>query len=175
MVVKLNPTLLGREELGSILYDRMGYTGIVVPDRAFVADAKWGEIVAMMERLGPEAEALGRGLGVKFSNTLVVENHKSFFPASEPLMYLSGPALHPLAIALVDRFRRTFGDRFPISFSGGDRRGQFRRCRRLGPDAGHRLQRPVEARRLSARLALCGPVLSSAWMKSVRRISTSSR
>ena len=34
-------------------------------------------------------------------------------------MYLSGPPLHPLAIALVRRFRRTFGDRFPISFSAG--------------------------------------------------------
>jgi putative selenate reductase len=34
-------------------------------------------------------------------------------------MYLSGPPLHPLAIALVRRFRRSFGDRFPISFSAG--------------------------------------------------------
>ena len=62
---------------------------------------------------------------MKFSNTLVVENHKRFFPVSEPLMYLSGSALHPLAIALVDRFRRTFGDRFPISFSGGVDEGNF--------------------------------------------------
>jgi putative selenate reductase len=56
---------------------------------------------------------------VKFSNTLVVENHKRFFPASERMMYLSGAPLHPLAIALVARFRGAFGDRFPISFSGG--------------------------------------------------------
>ncbi len=119
VVVKLNPTLLGREELDSILYDRMGYSDIKVPDAAFAKDASWEQIVAMVERLGPQAEALGRGFGVKFSNTLVVENHKSFFPASERLMYLSGPPLHPLAVALVRRFRRTFGDRFPISFSAG--------------------------------------------------------
>ncbi len=34
-------------------------------------------------------------------------------------MYLSGPPLHPLAIALVARFRERFGDRLPVSFSGG--------------------------------------------------------
>jgi putative selenate reductase len=119
VVVKLNPTLLGREELNAILHDRMGYTGLNVPDEAFDADATWPQVTAMVERLGPFAQALGRGFGVKFSNTLVVENNRSFFPASERLMYLSGPPLHPLAIALVWRFRRSFGDRFPISFSAG--------------------------------------------------------
>ena len=97
----------------------MGYHEIKVPDRAFAEDASWEDVAAMVERLGAYAEARGRSFGVKFSNTLVVENHKSFFPASEPLMYLSGPPLHPLAIALVARFRRAFGDRLPISFAGG--------------------------------------------------------
>ena len=40
-------------------------------------------------------------------------------------MYLSGPPLHPLAIALVARFRRVFGDRLPVSFSGGIDEGNF--------------------------------------------------
>jgi putative selenate reductase len=111
--------LLGRDELHSILHERMGYTELKVPDAAFAKDANWEQITAMVERLGPQAQALGRSFGVKFSNTLVVDNHKSFFPASEREMYLSGPPLHPLAIALVRRFRRTFGDRFPISFSAG--------------------------------------------------------
>jgi putative selenate reductase len=119
VTVKLNPTLLGREEVGAILHDAMGYHEIKVPDRAFAEDATWDDAAAMVERLGAYAEARGRSFGVKFSNTLVVENHKSFFPASEPVMYLSGPPLHPLAIALVARFRSAFGDRFPISFAGG--------------------------------------------------------
>ncbi len=119
VVVKLNPTLLGRERLDAILHDRLGYRDIVVPDRAFADDAKWADVVAMIERLAAFAAQRGRGLGVKFSNTLVVENHKSFFPASERVMYLSGPPLHPLAIALVARFRERFGDRLPVSFSGG--------------------------------------------------------
>ncbi len=119
VTVKLNPTLLGREAVGAILHDAMGYHEIKVPDRAFAEDASWDDAAAMVERLGAYAAARGHSFGVKFSNTLVVENHKGFFPAGEPLMYLSGPPLHPLAIALVDRFRRTFGDRLPISFAGG--------------------------------------------------------
>ena len=119
VTVKLNPTLLGAKDVDAILHDALGYHEIKVPDRAFAEDASWDDAAAMVERLGAYAEARGRSFGVKFSNTLVVENHKRFFPASEPLMYLSGPPLHPLAIALVARFRRAFGDRFPISFAGG--------------------------------------------------------
>jgi putative selenate reductase len=119
VVVKLNPTLLGRDALDAILHDRLGYQDIVVPPRAFDDDAKWPDVVAMIRRLEPYAAARGRSVGVKFSNTLVVENNRGFFPASEPVMYLSGPPLHPPAIALVARFRRAFGDRLPVSFSGG--------------------------------------------------------
>jgi putative selenate reductase len=62
---------------------------------------------------------------VKFSNTLIVENHRDFFPKSEKEMYLSGQPLHVLAMHLVRRFRRAFGDRFPISFSAGIERANF--------------------------------------------------
>ena len=79
----------------------------------------------MMERLGRTAERLGLSLGVKFSNTLIVENTHGFLPASEPEVYLSGPPLHVLAMHLVGRFRQTFGDRFPISFAAGIDRQNF--------------------------------------------------
>jgi len=62
---------------------------------------------------------------VKFSNTLIVENHRDFFPASERVMYLSGPPLHVLAMQLVRRFRGAFGDRLPVSFSAGIERANF--------------------------------------------------
>ena len=119
VVVKLNPTLLGRDELRSLLHDRLGYADLAVPDAAFEKDAKWEQVVGFVGRLGEVARAAGRGFGVKFTNTLIVKNHKSFFPATEKEMYLSGPPLHVLAMALVRRFRRTFGDRYPISFSAG--------------------------------------------------------
>ncbi|PKU26641.1 glutamate synthase [Telmatospirillum siberiense] len=118
LVVKLNPTLLGRQDLNAILRDRLGYADLMVPDAAFAKDARWEQVVGIIERLGTLAERLGRGFGVKFSNTLLVRNHRHFF-TGEKEMYLSGPPLHVLAISLVQKFRQTFGDRFPISFSAG--------------------------------------------------------
>ncbi len=119
VVVKLNPTLLGKADLNAILHDRLGYGDIVVPDAAFDNDPTWDQVQGIVERLGALAEGVGRGFGVKFTNTLLVRNHRSFFPADATEMYLSGPPLHVLAITLVERFRAVFGDRFPISFSAG--------------------------------------------------------
>ncbi len=119
VVIKLNPTLLGRETLLEILHRRLGYSELEVPDSAFEGDPKWEQVVAMVDRLDAAASRLRRGFGVKFSNTLVVRNHKTFFPASEGQMYMSGLPLHVLAMALVQRFRSVFGDRIPVSFSAG--------------------------------------------------------
>ncbi|EJW12299.1 Glutamate synthase [NADPH] small chain [Rhodovulum sp. PH10] len=125
VIVKLNPTLLGREALTELLHGKLGYTEIEVPDSAFDKDASWHQVTAFVDRLGRLAERHGKKFGVKFSNTLVVRNHKTFFSAAEEVMYLSGPPLHPIAITLVDRFRKEFGDRFPISFSAGIDEGNF--------------------------------------------------
>jgi putative selenate reductase len=119
VVVKLNPTLLGQTDLNAILHDRLGYTDIEVPDEAFVKDANWDQVQGFVDRLGRLADSVGRGFGVKFTNTLLVHNHKRFFPADAKEMYLSGPPLHVLAMTLIGRFREAFGDRFPISFSAG--------------------------------------------------------
>ncbi len=132
VVVKLNPTLLGREALREILHERLGYTELQVPDAAFDNDPKWEQIVAIVERLGSLASGLGRGFGVKFSNTLLVKNHKAFFPATETQMYMSGLPLHVLAMVLVRRFRSVFGDRFPVSFSAGIDEGNFADAVALG-------------------------------------------
>jgi putative selenate reductase len=124
-VVKLNPTLLGAAELRRLLHGVLGYTELRVPDTAFEHDASWDQATAIVGRLEGLARELGLGLGVKFSNTLIVENHRSFFPASERVMYLSGPPLHVLAMHLVRRFRGAFGDRLPVSFSAGIERANF--------------------------------------------------
>ncbi len=131
-VIKFNPTLLGPQELRRLLHDVLGYGDIRVPDAAFVRDTKWEQAVAMMERLGRTASELGLSLGAKFSNTLIVENTRGFLPASEKEVYLSGAPLHVLAMNLVRRFRRHFGDRFPISFAAGIDRTNFADAASLG-------------------------------------------
>lgn len=124
-VIKLNPTLLGAEQTRGLLSDTLGYRDVHVPQTAFERDTNWEQAQGFVERLGVRATELGLGLGVKFSNTLIVENHRSFFPATEKEMYLSGPPLHVLAMHLVERFRGRFGDRYPISFSAGIQRKNF--------------------------------------------------
>ncbi len=123
--VKLNPTLLGGAELRGLLHDALGYRDIRVPPDACDGDMTWEQAVACCGRLGEAAATLGHGFGVKLTNTLVVENHRTVLPATERRMYLSGPPLHVLAMHLVRRFRRTFGDRIPISFSAGIDRHNF--------------------------------------------------
>jgi len=118
-IVKLNPMLLGPAEARRLLNEVMGYGDIHIPDSAFERDTSWQQAVDFSGRLRDKAKGLGLGFGVKFSNTLIVENHKSFFTPDQKEMYLSGPPLHVLAMNLVMRFRREFGTSIPISFSAG--------------------------------------------------------
>ncbi|MCA9546611.1 MAG: glutamate synthase, partial [Myxococcales bacterium] len=131
-IVKLNPTLLGPEALRGLLHDRLGYHEVQVPDAAFEKDAHWQQALDFVGRLGAKADALGLGFGVKFTNTLIVKNHRGFFPATEAEMYLSGPPLHVLAMHLVQRLRAELGDRFPISFSAGIDKQNFADAVALG-------------------------------------------
>ncbi|GAB4511002.1 MAG: hypothetical protein Tsb0020_28640 [Haliangiales bacterium] len=124
-VVKFNPMMLGAERARALLHDQLGYDDIHIPDSAFTRDATWEQAQGIVERLSAHAAGAGVGFGAKFSNTLIVENRRDFFPASEREMYLSGPPLHVLAINLVERFRERFGDEFPISFAAGVRSKNF--------------------------------------------------
>jgi putative selenate reductase len=118
-IVKLNPMLLGPKNCRQLLNEQMGYTDIHVPETAFQRDTKWDQAQGFVQRLGELASSLDLGFGVKFSNTLIVQNHRDFFPNTEKEMYLSGPPLHVLAINLVGQFRKTFEDKYPVSFSAG--------------------------------------------------------
>lgn len=131
-VIKLNPTLLGEDQVNALLCETMGYTDVQVPTDAFKKDATWPQVQGIVERLGDLADKLGVSLGVKFTNTLIVRNHRDFFSSDEKEMYLSGPPLHVLAMSLVQRFRQRFGDRFPISFSAGIDRNNFADAAALG-------------------------------------------
>jgi putative selenate reductase len=130
-VVKLNPTLLGPAEARRILNRVLGYQE-QIPDAAFEKDATWQQAVDFTGRLREKARSLGRGFGVKLTNTLIVENHKPFFPASEKVMYLSGPPLHVLAMQLVAKVREVFGGELGLSFSAGIDKQNFAEAVALG-------------------------------------------
>lgn len=124
-VIKLNPTLLGKARVDELLHERMGYHDIHAPASAFEKDTKWDQMVGFVTRLKATADSLGLGLGVKFTNTLLVEHDGDFIPSTEKEKYLSGHALHPIAMNLVGDFRREFGPGIPVSFSAGIDRGNF--------------------------------------------------
>jgi putative selenate reductase len=115
--IKLNPTLLGRGEVEHLLHDVLGYHELEVHPPAFENDLLFDEALDLIPRLQGVARAHGRSLSVKFTNTLVVKNHKTFFSDGE--MYLSGAPLHVIALNLVKKFRERQREPIPVSFSGG--------------------------------------------------------
>jgi putative selenate reductase len=115
--IKMNPTLLGAGEVEHLLHDVMGYREIQLSPEAFEKDLQFDEALDLVPRLQRVAQAHGKHLAVKFSNTLVVKNHKSFF--SDEQMYMSGPPLHVIAMNLVKKFRERMQTSIPISFSAG--------------------------------------------------------
>jgi putative selenate reductase len=131
VTVKLNPTLLGRETVDGILHGLLGYDEIGTRPEDFEKDLQWDQALEITDRLTELARSLGRTFQVKFSNTLVVRNHRPFFPSSESVMYLSGEPLHVITLHLVDRWRRARPD-VPISFSAGVDGRNFADCASLG-------------------------------------------
>jgi len=115
--IKLNPTLLGRERVEHLLHDVLGYREIRLHPPAFENDLQFAEALDLIPRLQDVARRHGRSLSLKFTNTLVVKNHKQVF--SDELMYMSGAPLHVLAMSLVKEFRERLPASIPISFSGG--------------------------------------------------------
>jgi putative selenate reductase len=119
VVVKMNPPMLGRERLEHLLHEVMGYDDIRVNPAAYTTGLQFDEAVQLVDRLTRFAQARGHGIGCKFSNTLEVINHRSFFPPGNEVMYLSGAPLHVITLALADKFRRAVGPAVPFSFSAG--------------------------------------------------------
>ncbi len=114
--VKLNPTLLGPETVREILNGRLGYP-VQVPDEAFAHDIAWDEALDVLRSLEAAAARAGVAFSVKLTNTLEVIDPGTGLP--ERTLYLSGRALHPLAVALAARLQEAFGGRLDLSFAGG--------------------------------------------------------
>jgi putative selenate reductase len=131
VTVKLNPTLLGKDAVDRLLHDVLGYSEIETRPEDFEEDLQWEPALEMTDRLADCARALGRELRLKLSNTLVVRNHRRFFPAGEAAMYLSGAPLHVITMSLVERVRRARPE-VPLSYSAGVDNRNFADCVALG-------------------------------------------
>ncbi len=114
--VKLNPSLLGADRVREILNGRLGWT-IEVPDAAFDHDLKWDEALDVIRSLQSAAASAHVELSVKLTNTLEVVNPG--VPLPEQTLYLSGRALHPLAVSLAADLSTAFDGKLDLSFAGG--------------------------------------------------------
>lgn len=119
VIVKMNPPMLGKDRLEHLLYDILGYTELTVNPAAYTSGLQYDEAIGLVDRLKNFAKQRGKGFGCKFSNTLEVLNHKSFFTAENKVQYLSGQPLHVVTLSLTDLFRQSVGAHIPISFSAG--------------------------------------------------------
>jgi putative selenate reductase len=117
-LVKLNPTLLGKDELRDILNNKLNFKN-TIPDIAFEHDLKYADAIGIIQRLQQTADAEGLFFGVKLTNTLESVNHKNVFPAHEQMMYMSGRALHPISVNVARKLQNEFNGKLNISFSGG--------------------------------------------------------
>jgi putative selenate reductase len=116
--VKVNPTLLGAERVRGIINDELGFTDVVIPDEAFGHDLKYVDAVPMFHNLARIARNQGVTFGLKLSNTLEVENHRTVFP-DDDMMYLSGRALHAVTSNIALRLSEEFRGDMLLSFAGG--------------------------------------------------------
>lgn len=117
-LVKLNPTLLGANELREILNNKLAYS-TPVPDIAFEHDLTYKDAINIINNLRITAQESGLYFGLKLTNTLESVNFKEALPTHETTMYMSGKALHPIAIQIAKKLRQDISDCPGISFSAG--------------------------------------------------------
>ncbi len=116
-IVKLNPTLLGKETVLRTLHDDLGYRGIDIPDSVFKHDLQYERAVGLLASLKRSASVRGLFFGVKLSNTLAMANHRGVLPGEE--MYMSGRALYPLTVNLFHKLVMEFDGDLNVSYAGG--------------------------------------------------------
>ncbi len=130
VIVKLNPTQLGKERLEHLLHDKLGFKDLTVNPKAYTSGLTFEEAVDLCKKLRGVAEKCGRSFGVKLTNTLEVMNRRTVF--RDEVMYMSGQPLHVIAVNLGLKLRETLGDWLPISFSAGIDRSNFYKTTALG-------------------------------------------
>ncbi|HIP95644.1 MAG TPA: putative selenate reductase subunit YgfK, partial [Anaerolineae bacterium] len=115
--VKLNPTLLGKDEVMHILHDHLGFREIHIPDAVFEHDLQYDRAVQLISALKKVAAEQGLSFGVKLSNTLAMANHKGLLPGDE--MYMSGRSLYPITMNLFNKLAHEFDGALNVSYSAG--------------------------------------------------------
>ncbi|MHB8078094.1 MAG: putative selenate reductase subunit YgfK [Candidatus Krumholzibacteriia bacterium] len=114
--VKLNPTLLGYDEVRGIL-DTTGWQRIIIQRPGFEHDLQFDAALGLVAALRSKATARGVRFGVKLSNTLANVNDGRRMPGAE--RYMSGRPLFPITTRLAARLAAALPDVPAFSYCGG--------------------------------------------------------
>lgn len=110
--IKLNPTLLGYNEVRHIL-DSTGWKTVELSRETFERDLQFTAALDLLDALHTTARKHNRIFSVKLSNTLANHNRGDRLPGAE--RYMSGRPLFPITIHLAARLARHI--KIPIDFS----------------------------------------------------------
>jgi len=116
--IKLNPTLIGSNQLRKILNNKLKFP-VDVPEEAFEHDLKYRDALEIINDLSTISAKKGLTFSVKLTNTLECSNTKKVFDKKESKIYMSGRALHPISINLARMLQNDFNGKLDISFSAG--------------------------------------------------------
>lgn len=114
--VKMNPTLIGKDETRRILQEK-GYENIAFREEIFASDLKFDKAVELIGDCQQIAKKYNKIFGIKMTNTfpVMIQNGE----LSGDTMYLSGAALYPLAVNAAAKIVEALKETIPISYSGG--------------------------------------------------------
>lgn len=116
-IIKMNPTLLGRDTVLEILHNKLGFEYIDIPQKVFDADIDWNRSLELIKTLESAAADQNLHFGVKLSNTLAMRNVLGRLPGDE--VYMSGRALCPLTVNLFAKLQAATDNRLNVSYSAG--------------------------------------------------------
>ncbi|MCF8367040.1 MAG: FAD-dependent oxidoreductase, partial [Bacteroidales bacterium] len=116
--IKISPKLLGYRSVMAILNTKNTFN-VEVNQDDFENSIQYGEAITLIENILEDTKEMGLQLTVKISNSLTCKNNSTQIPGAAEEVYLSGRALHPIAVNLAAKFQSKFEGLLDISFSGG--------------------------------------------------------
>lgn len=114
--IKMNPTLIGKERVEELLKEK-GYETLLLEEDTFANDITLDMAKKIILSCQKTANQCGRIFGIKLTNTLPVKTKENELEAGT--MYMSGPALYPIAIAVANELNKQIDAPLAISYSGG--------------------------------------------------------
>jgi len=115
--LKLNPTLLGVKSIRALLNKNRGYD-VHIPDSVFDDNLQYVDLIDLISKLQKTADEMKLELNFKVSNALNCLKESRALPKDENL-FISGAALHPVAVNLAANLQTRFEGNLNLSFSGG--------------------------------------------------------